>query len=63
MHEEAFFIANILNKIFSLLYSLLRIVSIMGTKLFIAVSEQLKGRSADPGIGVEGMVSCHFLQD
>ena len=53
MYEEDFLITMIFNKILSLLYSLLCVIAIMGTKLFISGSEQLEGRSTELGTGVE----------
>lgn len=53
VYEEDFLITMIFNKTLSLLYSLLCVIAIMGTKLFISGSEQLEGRSTEPGTGVE----------
>lgn len=41
------------NRMLILLYSLLCVIAITGTKLFISESEQLEGRSTEPETAVE----------
>ena len=53
VYEEDFLITMIFNKTLSFFYSLLCVIEIMGAKLFISGSEQLEGRSTEPGTGVE----------